>query len=126
MPLHTRSLVLEAEQADGYAYFRITGEYHIQDMEKMIPAMAAELHRVGIDRAFVDISAMTGELPDLDRFTLAEAFVSHWGTHRRAAVRTDSTRQRVNKLFETVAVNRYGQVQVGDSAEDLIAWLLAD
>jgi hypothetical protein len=126
LPLHTRSLILEAEQAEGYAHFRITGEYHIQDMEKMIPAMAGELLRIGLDRAFVDITAMTGELPDLDRFTLAEAFVQHWGTHRRAAVRMDSTRQRMNKLFETVAVNRYGQVQVGDRAEDLLAWLLAD
>jgi hypothetical protein len=126
LPLHTRSLILEAEQAEGYAHFRITGDYHAPDLEKMIPAMAEELARIGHDRAFVDISDMTGDLPDLDRFTLAEAFVLHWGTHRRAAVRTDSTRQRVNRLFETVALNRYGQVRVGDRIEDLLAWLLAD
>jgi hypothetical protein len=126
LPLHTRSLILEAEEAEGYAHFRILGEYHAPDMEAMIPAMAGELSRMGLDRAYVDISAMTGDLPDLDRFTLAEAFVMHWGTHRRAAVRTDSTRQRVNKLFETVAINRYGQVRVGDRPEELLAWLLAD
>ncbi len=124
LPLHTLSLILESEPAQGYAYFRISGQYHVQDLEKMIPAMLQELLRQGVDHAFVDIASMTGELPDLDRFTLAEAFVQHWGPHRRAAVRVDSSRQRINRLFETVAINRSGQVRVGDEAEDLMAWLL--
>lgn len=124
LPLHTLSLILESEPAEGYAYFRISGRYHVLDLEKMIPAMLQELIRLDVDRAFVDISGMTGELPDLDRFTLAETFVQHWGPHRRAAVRVDSSRQRINHLFETVAINRSGQVRVGDGAEELMAWLL--
>jgi hypothetical protein len=126
LPLHTHSLILESEPADGYAHFRITGEYHNQDIEKMIPAMLTELVRLDLDRALIDISMMTGELPDLDRYTLAEVFVRHWGSHRRAGIRVDSTKQRINGLFETVVLNRYGQVQVGDHTETLIAWILAE
>lgn len=126
LPLHTRSLILETEPAEGYARFRITGEYDAHDLERMVPAMLEETVRQGCERAYIDISLMTGDLPDLDRYTLAEAFVRHWGTKRRAAIQVDMTRQRVNRLFETVALNRSGQVRMGDRAEDLMAWLMRE
>ena len=126
LPLHTRSLILEAETAAGHARFRISGEYDVRDLERMIPAMLEETVRQGVERAYIDITPMTGELPDFDRYNLAEMFVQHWGVKRRAAIQVDTIRQRVNKLFENVAVNRSGQVLVGDRPEDLLAWLMKD
>jgi hypothetical protein len=126
LPIHTRSLILDAELSDGHMRFRIDGNYDAQDLERMIPAMLEEIVRNGLERALIDIRAMTGELPDLDRYTLGESFVKHWGIRRRAAVLVDTSKQRINKLFETVAVNRAGQVRVGDRAEELLAWLMAD
>lgn len=126
LPLETRSAFLDVETAEGHLRFRITGDYSFEDLEMMIPAMLGELTRHGHARALVDISDMTGEMPDLDRFTLAETFVRVWGAHRRAAVKVDTVRQRINRLFETVALNRFGQVRVGDRSEELMAWLLAD
>ena len=52
--------------------------------------------------------------------------MKHWGIRRRAAVLVDTSKQRINKLFETVAVNRAGQVRVGDQPEALLAWLMAE
>lgn len=126
LPIHTRSLILDAELSDGHMRFRISGPYDAPDLERMIPAMLEEIVRNGLERAFIDISAMTGELPDLDRYTLGESFVKHWGIRRRAAVLVDTSKQRINKLFENVAVNRAGQVRVGDRTEELLAWLMAD
>ncbi len=126
VPLQTRSAFLDVDTADTHLRFRITVSYSLEDLELMIPAMLGELMRQGRERALVDITAMTGEMPDLDRFTLAESFVRVWGVQRRAAVLVDMANQRINRLFETVALNRFGQVRVGDSAEGLLAWLLAD
>jgi len=126
VPIHTRSLMLDAEPSEGYMLFRIAGHYDAHDLERMVPAMLEETVRNGLERAFIDISAMTRELPDLDRYTLGESFVRHWGIRRRAAVLVDYTKQRVNRLFETVAVNRSGQVRVGDKRDDLLAWLKAE
>jgi len=126
VPLHTRSLILDAETAEGHVRFRIEGEYDAQDLERMVLAMLEEVVQRGFDRAYIDITHMTGELPDFDRFTLAEAFARHWGAKRRAAIQVDAARQRVNRLFETVVVNRSGQVRVGERPDDLLAWLMAD
>jgi hypothetical protein len=52
--------------------------------------------------------------------------VRHGGPGQRAAVQVDSTRQRINRFFGTVALNRSGQVRVGDHRGESLAWLLAD
>lgn len=124
MPLPTRSLILDAETAEGHARFTISGAYDAQDLERIIPAMLEEAVRLGFDRAYIDITSMTGELPDFDRYTLAEVFVRHWGVKRRAAIQVDPATQRINRLFENVAVNRSGQVKVGERPEELFAWLM--
>ncbi|MBW8888822.1 MAG: hypothetical protein JF616_13790 [Fibrobacteres bacterium] len=126
VPLHTRSLILDAETAEGYVRFRIQGEYDAKDLEGMILPMLEEVVRQGFMRAYIDITQVTGELPDFDRFTLAESFARHWGAKRRAAIQVDTARQRINKLFENVAVNRSAQVRVGDQPDALLAWLMAD
>ncbi len=126
VPLHTRSMVLDAETAEGHVRFQITGEYDVQDLERMISAMLEEVVRHGCDRAYIDITLMSGELPDFDRYTLAEVFARQWGAKRRAAIQVDTERQRVNRLFENVAVNRSAQVRVDDQPDELLAWLMRD
>ena len=126
LPLKTRSAFLDSERADGHTRFRIHGAYDLRDLEIMIPAILAEVVRQGHERAFIDISSMTGDIPDVDRFTLAQGFAELWGSRNRAAIRVDPENQRVNRLFETVAVNRSAQVRVGGRNQDLLDWLLAE
>lgn len=52
--------------------------------------------------------------------------MKHWGTLRRVVIECPPAKLPGGRLFETVAVNRSGQVRVGDRPQDLLGWLLAD
>src|SRR5690242_4314178 len=96
LPLMTRSAYLDADHVDGHVRFRIHGNYDLRDLEIMIPAMLAEINGRGLERAYIDISGMAGDIPDVDRFTLARAFAELWGSRNRAAIQIDPLNQRFN------------------------------
>jgi hypothetical protein len=124
MAIEMRSVNVEAESAGSHLRVLVTGAYDFADFRALVREALAECARYRHDRAFFDITAVTGEMPDLDRYDLGEQFAREWGQFMRAAILVDSG-QRVNKLFETVAINRSAQVQVGFHEETLMGWLLA-
>jgi len=126
LPLLTRSLSVDAEAAERFMRFRVAGECNALDLQRMIPVLLEVTEKNGFERAYIDTSPMIGELQDFDRYSLAESFVKHWGTQRRIVIECDAAKLQGSRLFETVAVNRSGQVRIGNQSDELLGWLLGD
>jgi hypothetical protein len=117
-----RSLRLEETKHEGYLRFRLRGDYLYDDYVKAISAMQEACVREGLRKAVIDVSAFTGELPDFDRYNLGVHFAEVWGAGLKAAVLVPVD-ARVNRFFETTAVNRQARVQVFFEEQLAFAWL---
>ena len=123
-PLNVKFVTIAAEDCGAYARFTFAGRYDYADFSAIIRGLREECVRRGAARALLDISKVEGDIPGIERFDLGLQFAEIWGGRLKAGI--VAPRERINKLFENTAVNRYAQVHVGHDEAAVVQWLLAD
>ncbi|MDB5103457.1 MAG: hypothetical protein JWP91_1146 [Fibrobacteres bacterium] len=110
------------EERGEYVLFTFAGRYDYGDFRTLIQILKDECVRRGVSRAMFDITRVEGEMPNLERHGLGLLFAEVWGGQMKVAIL--APRERINRLFENTAVNRYAQVNVGSDPSSLLSWLL--
>ncbi|MDB5047346.1 MAG: hypothetical protein JWO30_417 [Fibrobacteres bacterium] len=121
--LNTKRIRIDLEEKPDYLLFFVTGEYNLEDFKILVQGCRDECVRAGFVKAMVDIREVLGDIPNFERHTLGQMFAEVWGGRLRAGIL--SPRDRVNKLFENTAVNRYAQVMVHNEEQKILDWLSA-
>ena len=122
MQLNTRSVRATMEERDGYLVFTVTGQYDFNDFKVLVHAFQDACVRAKAPKALVNIQDVSGETPNIDRYNLGQLFAEVWGGVLKAGI--IGSRDRINKLFENTAVNRYAQVMVHHDEKTVLDWLL--
>jgi hypothetical protein len=122
-PLNAKFVTITVEDRKDHLYFRLTGKYDYQDFMALVLGLRDECLRREATHAVIDISIVDGDIPGLERYNLGLRFAEIWGGRLKAAIL--APRERINKLFENTAVNRYARVHVSHDEELLMAWLFS-
>ena len=112
-----------AIEANG-EYLRVTakGTYAFGRTQRLIYVMRESSDAHQLRRVLVDLTGVTGQPPDIDRFELGERLAQVFGsTHTLAIIGREES---VNRLAETVAQNRGVALRVFFSEREALAWLL--
>ncbi len=118
LQLNTRLIQVTLTRAPGYLHFLITGAYDFEDFRVLVLGCRDECVKAGMTRALLDIRSVAGDIPGLERYNLGVLFAETWGGRLKAGIL--SPRDRINKLFENTAVNRYAQVLVHAEEEAIL------
>ena len=118
----TKSVRITVLTHPDHVSFQITGQYNYQDFCVLIKGLQEECLRLERTRALLDIREVQGEMPEIDRFNLGQLFAEVWGVKLKAGVL--APRDKINKLFENTAVNRYARVLVNHDEKVVLDWLL--
>jgi hypothetical protein len=110
------------EAGAGYLKVRLGGRYSLPDLRGIIEAIGSEAERGGHARALLDLTAVDGDQPDLDRFETGVYAAEQLAKLERVAVLM-AGRARVNRFFEDVARNRGLQVRVTQDPGEALDWL---
>ncbi len=105
-------------------YLRVTatGTYAFGRTQRLIYVIRESSDGHKLRRILVDLTGVTGQPPDIDRFELGERLARVFGsTHTLAIIGREES---VNRLAETVAQNRGVALRVFFSEREALAWLL--
>jgi hypothetical protein len=117
----TRFVQVTLSKQPGYLLFTVTGAYDFEDFRTIVQAARDECIRSGANQALVDIRIVTGDIPNLERYSLGVLFAQTWTGRLRAGILAPG--DRINKFFENTAVNRYAQVIVHAEEAVVLEWL---
>jgi hypothetical protein len=105
-------------------YLRVTakGTYGFGRTRRLIYVVRESSDGHQLRRVLVDLTGVTGQPPDIDRFELGERLAQVFGsTHTLAII---GRKESVNRLAETVAQNRGAALRVFFTERDALTWLL--
>ena len=86
LPISTRFVSIDAEDRAGYVQFRFSGKYNFPDFSAIILGLREECARRGCTRAFIDMEAVEGDIPGIERYDLGLRFAEAWGGKMRVAI----------------------------------------
>ena len=110
------------EDAPGYLIAQVTGMLSLQAAVESFEIIAAMAKERGAQRVLIDASAITGDMPDLDRYDLGKQAVSLFGNVERIAVVRGPNIRYTGFAFE-VAQNRGLGVRAFADRAEAVAWL---
>ena len=116
-------LSLSFREEGDFLAFNVSGAYTLADFLRLADRVFAECRKRGMARAFVDITGVTGDIPQIDRYRLGIYCAEKRDRLTRLAVL--ARREIINWMFENVATNR--GLQTCESADPRYAesWLRA-
>ena len=97
-------LQLSFQEEPGFLSCAVQGAYSLADFLRLADAVFAECRKRGTPRAVVDITAVTGDIPQIDRYRLGIYCAEKREKLNRLAV--VARREIINWMFENVATNR--------------------
>ena len=104
-----------------HVHFDVAGPWNLADIFGLIDRVREEADAAGLDAVLVDLSAVPGPIPQMERF-FAGVRVAEVLKHRiRLAVVVRA--EYINKFGENTAVNRGARMAVLSSEEHALAWL---
>jgi hypothetical protein len=105
-------------------YLRVTakGTYGFGRTRRLISVIreSSDVHQ--LRRVLVDLTGITGQPPDIDRFELGERLAQVFGTTHTLAI--IGRKESVNRLAETVAQNRGTALRVFFTEREALSWLV--
>ena len=113
-------LAIEAKRE----YLRVTakGTYGFGRTRRLISVIRESSDGHQLRRVLVDLTGVTGQPPDIDRFELGERLAQVFGsTHTLAVI---GRKESVNRLAETVAQNRGTALRVFFTEREALTWLV--
>ena len=114
-------LDFSAEKRDGYLHIDVTGEYQSGAFSQLGDLVAQQSEQHGCDRLLLDLRALQGSIPDMDRFAAGVYASQVWKTSLRAAIVL--RREEIDRFFANTAVNRGVQTLVVATLEEAKSWL---
>jgi len=113
-----------SKQEVGYILLKATGSYNRKEVQDLSNSIHAQLADNKCKNLLVDISEMSGKIPNIDRFLLGE-YVSKFreSGYRIALV---YRAEGINKFFETVAANRAIKIIVVPDIQTGLTWLIGN
>jgi len=118
------SLSIFSKQEDGYILLKATGRYNRKEVQDLSNSIHAQLADNECKNLLVDISEMSGKIPNIDRFLLGEYVAKFRESGYRIALVYRA--EGINKFFETVAVNRAIKIIVVPDIQAGLTWLIGN
>ena len=118
---------VQVQFEDGSAFLvaRMSGEFSLQGMLAALERIAAESRSRAARRILVDISAVEGDIPDLDRFDIGRRGAEIFSHIERLGVLRDP-RMRFTGFALDVAQNRGLDVHAFLERAEAVQWLTRD
>ena len=91
-------------EEQGFLACAVQGAYSLADFLRLADRVFAECRKRGLGRAFVDITGVSGDIPQIDRYRLGIYCAEKRDRLNRLAV--VARREIINWMFENVATNR--------------------
>ena len=117
------TLAIESRIEGRHVRFEVGGQWRLPDVFALIDRVRDEADAAGFDRAFVDMSRISGPIPEMERFFAGERVAAILKNRIRVAV--VAREEYINKFGENVAVNRGARLAVLSSEDHAMAWLEA-
>lgn len=105
-------------------YLRVTakGTYGFGRTRRLISVIRESSDGHQLRRVLVDLTGITGQPPDIDRFELGERLAQVFGSTVTVAI--IGRKESVNRLAETVAQNRGTALRVFFTEREALGWLV--
>jgi hypothetical protein len=116
-------LNLDFRQEADILYCAASGPYSLADFLRLADRVREQRRASGMVRVLVDITAVSGEIPSLDRYRLGIYVAEQPLRAERLAV--VARREAINWMFENVASNRGLPTCVTADARFAASWLRA-
>jgi len=116
------SVKVKIEEKKDYLEVIVAGTFGLQDLKEVVDALKDAQEKYNATKILVDVSGLSGELVELDRFRIGEYAADVLSRNVRFAMLADDV--RINKFFENVATNRGLNVIVVSDRQSALDWLL--
>jgi hypothetical protein len=113
---------LRLDEIPGRLAARVAGEYALADFLALIETIAARCSVAGTTRVLLDLSEVTGDPPDLDRYDLGRQAAAILGHVQRVAVVLGPA-IRYTGFAVDVAQNRGLDLRSFRSEQEALDWL---
>ena len=110
-----------ADERDGCLRIDVTGQYESGAFSQLVDLVAQQSERHQCDRVLLDLRALQGSIPDMDRFAAGVYASQVWKTSLRAAIIL--RREEIDRFFANTAVNRGVQTLVVATLVEAKSWL---
>jgi hypothetical protein len=101
---------------DGrHVRFDVAGKWSLPDVFGLIERVREEADTAGLERALIDMSEVTGPIPNMERFFAGERVAAVVKGRIRLAV--VAREEYINRFGENVAINRGARISVLSSEE---------
>jgi len=117
-------LEIEVKKNKDYLELIFKGIFDLQYLKDIVDAIKDAQEKYNATKILVDVSGLSGELVELDRFRAGEYAADVLSRNVRFAMLADDV--RINKFFENVATNRGLNVIVVSDRQSALDWLLKE
>ena len=107
----------------GFVRITVTGQVSVARLQKLGARIIGESMARKLPRVMVDISAVTGDIPTVDKFEIGIKAARDLAGNIRLAILAD--KRTADPFFETVTRNRGADVLIFFDAAAAAAWLVA-
>ena len=112
------------EKNPGFLQLTLTGEYDRNEFLSYPEMVATACKKEGVNKVLINALNLNGtNVPTIDRFNMGETIATLLGPKIKLAIVWP--KEHINKLTETVALNRGGRINVVDDMETAQNWLLS-
>ncbi len=118
------SAELEVKKNKDYLELIFKGTFDLSSLKEVIDAIKDAQEKYNATKILVDVTGLSGELVELDRFRAGEYAADVLPRNIRFAMLADEV--RINKFFENVATNRGLNVIVISDRQSALDWLLKE
>jgi hypothetical protein len=117
-------LEYEVKTAKDAGFLRITvsGAFALQPSKDLLDRLAADARHHEADRVLLDFRGVVGRATTLDRYELG----AHAAAHVKVKIAFVGLPEMIDRLPETVAVNRGAKVRVFTDEAEALSWLLSE
>jgi hypothetical protein len=120
--VQAQRIELQVEPRNGYLEVRASGEYSLSGALEAFSHMAREADRLQRSRLLLDMTALAGDPPDLDRYESGVHAANVLRGIERLAV-VGSRAIRFTRFFEDTATNRGLAVRIFFERDEAVDWL---
>lgn len=109
------------ENRGGYLVVEVTEPYSLKMMKSVIQQIADTCGEEDLDKVLVDLRTIDETISIMDRYEIGVRVAKIIGPKIKVA--GVAQKALINRMAETVTVNRYGKLKVFSDMEEAMEWL---
>ncbi|MHC4598049.1 MAG: hypothetical protein ACYS47_03495 [Planctomycetota bacterium] len=114
---------LQVTPREGYLHVEFTGAFSVSAAKGVVDVMVAACAKEKCAKVLCDYTAMSGEMPVMDRFAVGEYAGTAVGPVIKIAMLGRPDQRLPDDFLENVAVNRGMRLKIFSDREKAVAWL---